>query len=118
MSPAAIPNSTVDPEYGARPSIVTTLPPPAGPEVGLTPVALGTSVNWSLDDVTEVSLDVVTVISTTPTASAGAVAAISVAESKVTPGRGDVPNSTLDAQLNPDPVIVTRCRRPAGPESD
>jgi hypothetical protein len=111
-----VPNLTVDAVVKPDPSIVTTLPPAAGPEVGLTLVTLGTYVNWSFDDVAEVSPDVVTVISTTPTVPAGAVAVICVAESNVTPVAGTVPNSTLDAVLNPDPVIVTTVPPAAGPE--
>jgi hypothetical protein len=73
-------------------------------------------VNLSLLDVVEVLPEVVTVTSTAPTVSAGAVAVICVAETYVTLVAAVVPNSTVDALLKPDPVIVTSVPPLAEPE--
>jgi hypothetical protein len=112
-----VPNSTLDPVVNPDPVIVTTVSPAAGPELGLTAVTLGRYVNSSLLDRAEVSPDVVTVTSTTPTvAAAGAVAVICVAESKVTFVAETVPNVTVDAAVKPDPSTVTTVPPLAGPE--
>jgi hypothetical protein len=60
------------------PVIVTVVPPPVGPEPGLTPVTLGgvTKVKWSAAEVLDVPPTVVTVMSIVPAASAGLVAVI------------------------------------------
>ncbi len=63
--------------------MVTTVPPWVVPEVGLTEVTAGagvTKVNWSALEVAEVPPEVVTVVSTVPAHSAGAVAVIEVGE--------------------------------------
>ena len=71
--------------------------------------------NWSADDVTEVSLEVVTVISTRPTVPAGAVAVICVADCEVMLAVF-APNLTVDVALKPDPVMITLVPPPTGPE--
>jgi hypothetical protein len=64
----------------AVPLIVTEVPPATVPPVGLTLETVGVALNWSLDEVALVPALVVTVTSTTPAASAGAVAVIDVEE--------------------------------------
>jgi hypothetical protein len=113
---AIVPNSTVDALVKPDPLIVTTLPPLAGPELGLTPDTLGRYVNSSAVATAEVPADVVTVISSTPTASTGAVTVICDAETKVTPVAAVVPNLTVEAAVKPDPLTVTTVPPLAGPE--
>jgi len=73
-----VPNVTPVAPVKLLPVIVTTVPPPVGPEPGLTPVTLGgvTKVNWSAEDVPDVPPAVVTVMSIVPADSAGLVAVI------------------------------------------
>ena len=70
--------------------------------------------NWSSDDLADVSPEVVTVTSSMP-APAGAVAVICVADSAVM-FAGLVPNSTVDPLVKPVPVMITLVPPTAGPE--
>ena len=92
--------------------------PAAGlPDVGLMLVTLGRKVNWSSDDVAEVSPEVVTVTSSTP-APAGEVAVSGrrrrIEETSRLPTN---PKSTVDPLPKPAPLIVTVVPPPAGPEA-
>src|SRR5438128_1582032 len=75
---AVAPNFTAVAPVKFVPAIVTDVPPAVGPAVGDTLVTVGaaTNVNWSLADVAEVPLAVLTVMSTVPADSAGEVAVI------------------------------------------
>ena len=70
--PAVLPNLTAVAFARLVPVTVTLVPPPWGPEVGLTAVTVGAAVyvNWSALLVAEVPLGVVTVTSTVPVRSA------------------------------------------------
>ena len=122
VTPAAAvtPNFTVAPETNPVPEIVTLVPPASGPAEGLTAVTVGTAsyVNWSALLVALVPPGVVTVTSTVPAASAGAVAVIAVALLTVTPVAAVVPNFTVAPARNPVPVIVTLVPPANGPADE
>jgi hypothetical protein len=90
--------------------MVTTVPPPVLPLLGLTAVTVGAGaavyVKWSALVDADMPVKVVTVTSTVPAASAGAVAVIDVSEFTVklapTP-----PKETACAPVKLVPVIVT-----------
>jgi hypothetical protein len=106
---ATDPNATEVAPVRFDPVMVTDVPPPTGPELGLTSVTVGTgttNVNVSAGPVRLVPLGVVTVMSTGPADSAGEVALIDVAEF-TTKVDADDPKSTTVAPVNPVPVMVT-----------
>src|SRR5271170_781772 len=105
---AVVPNLTEVAPLRLVPVMVTGVPPAVVPDVGLIPVRVGgvTKVYLSADDVVDVPPGVVTVMSTVPAASAGAVAVMEVAESAVTLA-AVVPNLTEVAPLRLVPVMVT-----------
>ena len=100
------------------PVIVTVVPPPVGPEPGLTAVTLGkaTNVNRSADEVLDVPPAVVTLISIVPAASAGLAAVIRVAEFTVKLDALVPPKETAVAPVKLLPVIVTVVPPPVGPD--
>ena len=80
---AVLPKVTALAPVKAEPVIVTDVPPPTGPDVGLMPVTDGavTQVKSSADVVAnEVPIEVVTVTPAVPAAAAGATAVICVSE--------------------------------------
>jgi hypothetical protein len=72
--------------------------------------------NWSADDVALVSPEVVTVTSTVPEDSAGAVAVIWVLLLTVYDVAGVPPKFTALAPVNPVPVTVTTVPPPVDPD--
>ena len=72
--------------------------------------------NWSAPEVADVPLAVVTVVSTTPAGSAGAVAEQVVAELQLTAVPAVPPKATVVAPVTkPEPVMVTVVPPVAGP---
>ena len=93
-----------------------------GPEVGLTPVTVGSGgavkVNWSAGAfATEVPPGVVTVTSTVAAASAGEMTVIDVARVDHQACAAVVPNLTTVAPVKPVPVTVTGVPAGGGPAS-
>jgi hypothetical protein len=116
---ASRPKSTIDPATNPVPVMVTVVPPPLGPVLGLTDVTVGTgsNVNRSAALVAEVPPVVVTVTSAVPAVSAGAVAVIEVAELTVTSVAAcPVPNETVDPATKLVPVIATDVPPAVGPD--
>jgi hypothetical protein len=105
------PNVTPVTRLKLVPVMVTAMPPPVLPEVGLTAVTVGAAgavkVNWSAVPVVDVPLGVVTVMSTVAADSAGEVAVIAESEVTVNDTAVVLPNFTAVAPVNPLPVIVT-----------
>jgi hypothetical protein len=99
------------------PVIVTDVPPPVGPDDGLTAVTVGpaTYVKLSAALVALVPPAVVTVTSTAPADPAGEVAVIEVALTGVNELAAVVPNLTAVGLLRWVPVIVTVVPPPVGP---
>jgi hypothetical protein len=93
------------------------VPPDSGPERGLTPVTVtAVKVNSSASPTALVPSGVVTLTSTIPTDSSGAVAVIEVSE--VTTNDAEVaPKSTIVEPVKPVPVMTTDVPPVAGPES-
>ncbi len=93
------------------PVMVTAVPPPVLPEVGLTAVTVGAAgavkVNWSEAEVVDVPLGVVTVMSTVAADSAGEVAVIAESEVTVKETAAVLPNFTAVAPVKPLPVMLT-----------
>jgi hypothetical protein len=112
---ALVPNLTVDALVNPVPEIVTAVPPVIGPLAGemLVTVGTGTYVNVSSATIALVPAGVVTLISTVPVPS-GEVAVKRVAELYLTLA-ALVPNLTVDALVNPVPVIVTVVPPATGP---
>jgi len=114
--PTLAPNFTVvAPETNPVPVRVTTVPPPAGPLVGLSAVTVGAVRYVKLTTLVEVPLGVVTVTVAAPTAPAGEVAVISVAELTTTLDAEFAPNFTPVAPVKFVPVMVTDVPPAAGP---
>ena len=69
---ACVPKLTAVAPVKLLPRMVTRVPPPNGPELGVRPVTEGAEaavyVNWSVDEVDDCPLGVVTVRSTVPAA--------------------------------------------------
>ncbi len=114
-----VPKSTAVAPVKFVPVIVTSVPPAAGPLVGLRPVTAGAR------DVDELvgsrgrpmcRPGVVTVTSTTPVP-AGLSAVIEVSLTTVTSVAAAVPKSTAVAPVKPVPVIVTSVPPAVGPMS-
>jgi hypothetical protein len=105
------PNVTPVTKLKLVPVMVTAVPPPVLPEVGLTAVTVGVDgavyVKWSEEEVVEVPLGVVTVMSTVAAASAGEVAVMVESETTVKETANVLPKSTAVAPVNPLPVTVT-----------
>jgi hypothetical protein len=119
---AVVPKSTAVAPVRFVPVMVTLVPPAVGPEVGLTPVTVGTvagaaNVNLSAVLVAETSVSVLTVTSTVPADPAGLVAAIDVALFTVKLVAGTVPKFTPVAAVKPVPVMVTLVPPVVGPEA-
>ena len=91
------------------PLIVTAWPPAVGPEFGemLVNVGVVVKVYMSADEVADVPLGVVTVISMVPATWAGAVAVICVALLTVNEVAAVPPKDTAVAPVKPVPVIIT-----------
>ena len=113
--PGVVPNMTVVTPVNPVPVIVTAVPPVAGPLAGemLVTVGTGTYVNVSSVTIALVPLGVVTRTSIVPVP-AGEVAVRLVAELYVTLA-ATLPNETVDALVNPVPVIVTIVPPATGP---
>ena len=111
------PNLTVSPDVNPVPVTVTDVPPAVGPLVGLTAITAGgaTYVYWSALLVDDEPPLLVTVTSTVPAASAGAVAVIDVAEFTVTLEAAVDPNLTVFPEANPLPLMVTDVPPAVGP---
>ena len=99
------------------PVIVTNVPPPSGPAVGEMAVTVGavTYVKSSAELVAEVPPTVITVTSTTPADSAGAVAVINVGLLTVKLVAAVVPKLTAVTPRRFAPVIATEVPPPSGP---
>jgi hypothetical protein len=97
------------------PVMVTLVPPPVEPSVGLTLLAVGKYLNRSADVRALVPCDVVTVMSTVPAFSAGETALIVVAELTEKLVALTEPNFTADAPVKFVPVIVTVVPPATGP---
>jgi hypothetical protein len=106
---ATPPKSTAVAPVKPVPLMVTLVPPPTGPELGLTPLTTGgaTKVYWSADEVVEVPLGVVTVIFTVPADSAGAQAKIDPSSFTTKFVAATLPNHTWLAPVKPLPSTVT-----------
>jgi hypothetical protein len=100
------------------PVMVTGVPPAVGPEVGATALTVGgaTKVNWSLELVGDVPLELVTVTSTVPAEWAGEVVVISVSETTVNEAAAVVPKWTDVAPVKVVQVIVTGVPPAVGPD--
>ena len=114
---AVVPNVTALVPVNPVPTIVTAVPPPSGPALGVTLLTVGTlsKLNWSADEVVEVPPGVVTVVSTVPAASLGVVAVISVELTTLKEVAAVVPNLTALTEVKAVPVIVTTVPPPLGP---
>jgi hypothetical protein len=113
------PKDTVLAAVKLVPVIVTVVPPPVGPEPGLTAVILGgaAKVNRSADEALDVPPAEVTVMSTAPAASAGLATVIWVAEAKLKFVALTPPKETVLVGVKLLPVIVTCVPPPVGPEA-
>src|SRR5439155_24958840 len=102
---------TVAPVMNPVPVIVTEVPPPVGPEVGLSDVTAGVTVvyvNWSATTICEVPPVVVTRTLAIPVVTvAGDVAVMVVEFTTVTPVAVVAPYTTVAPVLKLVPVIVT-----------
>ena len=116
------PNSISAASARLLPVMVTKMPPPTGPVIGLMPVTVGatvgpaTYVNKSSIDVADVPPVAVTVTSTRPGVPAGltTVSDVPLLETgKIVAGL--VPKSTAETSVKPFPVIVTIVPPAAGP---
>src|SRR5205823_3600146 len=98
--------------------MVTGVPPPVGPLLGLTAVTVGMAkkVNWSAGDVAEVPPVVVIVTSTVPGEGEGVTAVVCVGELTVTLAAAAKPKAPLAPAMKLVPVIVTDVPPPVGPE--
>jgi hypothetical protein len=117
---ATAPNFTAVAPVKPVPVMVTELPPEVGPELGLTPVTVGSGgglkVNWSAGAfATEVPPGAVTVTSTVAAASAGEVMEMEVDELTTRPVPAVAPNFTTVAPVKPVPVTVTGVAPVVGP---
>ena len=114
------PKVTLEPTVKKVPVIVTDVPPPDGPLLGLTEVTVGgadaRNVNWSPALVEEVPAPFVTVTSTVPAATAGETAEIEVGEFTTTPAAAVPPKFTVAPLTKLVPVMVTWVPPPVGPE--
>src|SRR5439155_2405762 len=112
------PKLTVLAAVNAVPVIVTDVPPPVGPEVGLRLSTVGTAlkVYWSPAFADETPPLVVTITSTVPGDSSGDSAVIEVDEFTTTPVAAPAPNATEAPVMKPVPVIVTDVLPAVGPE--
>jgi hypothetical protein len=117
---AVPPKLTVEALVKLVPVMVTEVPPAVGPEVGVNPVTVGVAalvkVKTSAGVVALVWPASVTVTSTGPTAWAGDTAVRLVALLKVTLTAAVPPKLTVEALVNPVPVIVTEVPPAVGPE--
>jgi hypothetical protein len=107
---AVAPNETPVVPLRSVPVIVTTVPPPVEPFVGLRPVTVGAGtwyVNWSAGLAADGPPGVVTVTSTPPAACAGVTAEMDVEEITVTEVAAIPPNETAVAPVKLVPLIVT-----------
>ena len=113
---AFVPKSTAVAPVKPVPVIVTNVPPPSGPAVGLITETVGAAryVNTSAGDVADVPSGVVTVRSTVPVP-AGLSAVIDVSLTTVRFVAAFVPKSTAVAPVKLVPVIVTNVPPPIGP---
>jgi hypothetical protein len=111
------PNATVAPVTKFVPVIVTDVPPATGPAVGLTALTDGTGMNVNLSnaDVGLVPPELVTVTSTIPLDSAGDLAEIDVGLVYTTDVPATEPKLTVEAAVNPVPVILTVVPPTVGP---
>lgn len=89
------------------PVIVADTPPPAGPDVGDTPVTVGVYVNLSFGAFMALVPALVVTVTSTGDVPAGDVATIVVSVSTTTPVPGVAPKLTPVAPVKPVPVIVT-----------
>jgi hypothetical protein len=105
---AVPPTVTVAPAAKFVPVIVMTVPPDAGPDVGLTAPTVGgtTYVNWSAALGALDWTPTVTTTSATPAACAGVVAVSCVALTTLTPVAGVPPTVTVALASKAVPVIV------------
>jgi len=117
---AAVPKSTVvEPTTKPVPVMVITVPPIRGPASGVTEVTegMGSKVNWSSEEITEVPQRLDTVMSTVAADSAGSTAVIWVSEFTTKLEAGLVPKFTALAAENSVPVITTEVPEAKGPAS-
>jgi hypothetical protein len=115
LVPLPLPNLTLPP-LRLVPLIVTTVPPPVGPALGLTLVTVGAATYVNEPFVVDVAFEFVTATATVPAAPAGDVAVIDVDEVTVTP----VAATPLKVTAAPVvvklvPPIVTDVPPPVGP---
>jgi hypothetical protein len=105
------PKETALAPVNALPVMVTTVPPAMVPDVGVIPVTAGTAaavyVNRSAEDVADVPLGVVTVMSTVAAACGGAMASSDLSDTTAKLLAATVPNDTPLAPVKPLPVTVT-----------
>jgi hypothetical protein len=110
------PKLTVESGVNPVPVMVTAVPPPGGPALGLTPVTVGTpKLNWSARDVALEPAVVTTVTSTVPAVSIGVLAVQDVDEEQDTLVPGVAPKLTVSPRAKPEPVIVTVVPPAVGP---
>jgi hypothetical protein len=117
LVPGVAPNATVDPATNPVPVIVTAVPPAAAPPAGVMPVTVGTPiyVNLLVVEFALVPPVVAAVTLMIPAACAGEVAVSFVADVYVTVPAAEEPKLTVDAGVNPVPVIVTTVPPVMGP---
>jgi len=109
------PNFTAVAPVKLVPVMVTTVPPAAGPLVGLNAVTVGAATYVKLTTLVDVPPGVVTVTVAAPATPAGEVAVIEVAELTTTFDAAFAPNFTAVAPVKFEPVIVTDVPPAAGP---
>ena len=110
-----VPKSTAVAPVNPLPVIVTNVPPPTGPAVGLKRVTDTPYVNTLAGDAGDVPVGVVTVTFTVPAVCAGLAAVIVVSLLTVKLAAGVVPKSTAVAPVKPLPVMVTNVPPPSEP---
>jgi hypothetical protein len=120
---ATVPKRTWVAPVSPVPLMVTEVPPVLGPELGEIEVTAGTGagggvteVNWSVATGALVPLEVVTVTSCAPAASAGEVAVILVEDDTLKFDAGTVPKRTLVAPVKFVPLMVTDVPPAVGPD--
>jgi hypothetical protein len=120
LDAGTVPKRTLVAPLKLVPLTVTLVPPPVGPLVGEMEVTEGTvrtEVNTSPNTKSLVPAGVVTRISYSPAACAGATAVITVEDDTLKLDAGTVPKRTLVAPVNPVPFMVTDVPPVLGPEA-
>ena len=114
---AVAPKATAVAPVKLVPVIVTDVPPPIGPEMGLTAVTVGAAayVKWSDELVADVPLDATTVMSMVPAEPAGALAVIELVEFTVNADALFAPNFTSVTPVKFAPVMFTDVPPSVGP---